>query len=42
MQTKVLTGWPDLREGKVDVPLSSIPASDRIAGLCNRTYILTG
>ena len=34
---KVLTGGGDLREAQVDVPrLFAIPASDRIAGHCNR------
>ena len=35
-QAKVLTGGGDLREAQVDVPLSAIPAFDRIAGLYNR------
>jgi len=35
-QAKVLTGGGDLRFAQVDVPLSAIPAFDRIAGLYDR------
>ena len=34
-QAKVLTVGGDLREAQVHVPLSAIPAFDRIAGLNN-------
>jgi len=38
-QAKVLTGGGDLRKAQVDVPLSAIPAFDRIARLKTDTYI---
>jgi hypothetical protein len=35
-QAEVLTDGGDFRKAQVDVPLSAIPAFDRIAGLYNR------